>query len=63
MKTDRLLGITVYLLNHKKTSAKKLADHFEVSLRTIQRDIESLCLAGIPVVSTYGADGGYDITR
>lgn len=61
MKTDRLLGITVYLLNHKKTSAKKLADHFEVSPRTIQRDIESLCLAGIPVVSTYGADGGYDI--
>lgn len=61
MKTDRLLGITVYLLNHKKTSAKRLADHFEVSTRTIQRDIESLCLAGIPVVSTYGIDGGYDI--
>jgi predicted DNA-binding transcriptional regulator YafY len=58
MKTDRLLGITVYLLNHMKTSAKRLADHFEVSPRTIQRDIESLCLAGIPVVSTYGTDGG-----
>lgn len=61
MKIDRLLGITIYLLNHKKTSASVLADRFEVSVRTIQRDIESICLAGIPVVSTFGADGGYEI--
>jgi predicted DNA-binding transcriptional regulator YafY len=61
MKTDRLLAITIYLLNHEKTSASVLADHFEVSVRTIQRDIESLCLAGIPVAAEYGADGGYEI--
>lgn len=61
MKTDRLLAITIYLLNHEKTSASALAEHFEVSVRTIQRDIESLCLSGIPVAAEYGADGGYEI--
>lgn len=61
MKIDRLLGITIYLLNHDKVSAKTLSYIFEVSLRTIQRDIESLCEAGIPVVSSLGTDGGYEI--
>jgi predicted DNA-binding transcriptional regulator YafY len=61
MKTDRLLAITFYLINHEKTSASALARRFEVSVRTIQRDIESLCLAGIPVAAEYGADGGYEI--
>lgn len=61
MKIDRLLGITIYLLNHKKASAQTLSTRFEVSVRTIIRDIEVLCMAGIPVVSTYGVDGGYEI--
>jgi predicted DNA-binding transcriptional regulator YafY len=61
MKIDRLLALTIYLLNHKKTSASVLAGHFEVSVRTIQRDIETLCLAGIPVTADVGADGGYEI--
>ncbi len=61
MKIDRLLAITIYLLNHQKTSASTLAEKFEVSIRTIQRDMESIFLAGIPVVSTFGADGGYEI--
>jgi predicted DNA-binding transcriptional regulator YafY len=61
MKIDRLLAVTIYLLNHEKTSASVLADHFDVSVRTIQRDIESLCLAGIPVAAEYGSDGGYEI--
>lgn len=62
MKIDRLLGITIYLLNRQKVSARALADRFEVSRRTIQRDIEVLNLAGIPVVSTYGVEGGYEIS-
>lgn len=62
MKIDRLLGITIYLLNHKRTSAKILAEQFEVSTRTIIRDINTLCLAGIPVVAIYGSEGGYEIT-
>lgn len=61
MKIDRLLGITIYLLNHKKASAKILANKFEVSIRTIQRDIEALCQTGIPVASSVGVDGGYEI--
>lgn len=61
MKIDRLLGITIYLLNHGRTSAAFLAQHFEVSQRTIMRDMDVLCLAGIPVVSNCGADGGYEI--
>ncbi len=61
MKVERLYAVTVYLLNHGKTSANELAKHFEVSQRTIQRDIDSLCMAGIPVVATTGASGGYEI--
>jgi len=61
MKIDRLLGITIYLLNHGKSSASTLAGKYEVSTRTIQRDIETLCQAGIPIVATFGADGGYEI--
>lgn len=61
MKIDRLLRITVFLLNREKVSAHALADKFEVSQRTIQRDIEALNLAGVPIVSTYGAEGGYQI--
>lgn len=52
MKIDRLLGITIYLLNHNRTTAQRLADRFEVSVRTIIRDIDTLCMAGIPVVSS-----------
>lgn len=63
MKTERLYAITVYLLNHGKTSANELAKHFEVSQRTIQRDIDSLCLSGIPIVATAGAAGGYEISE
>lgn len=62
MKIERLYAITVYLLNHGRTSAHELAKHFEVSVRTIQRDIDSLCLSDIPVVSIAGAAGGYEIS-
>lgn len=47
MRTGRLYAMTVYLLNHGKTSASQLAKRFEVSVRTIQRDIDTLCQAGI----------------
>lgn len=62
MKLERLYAITMYLLDHGKTPASELARHFEVSLRTIQRDMDSLCLAGIPVISTSGSAGGYEIS-
>lgn len=61
MKIDRLMAITIYLLNHGKTSAQKLAEIFEVSPRTIMRDMDTLDQAGIPIQSSYGVDGGYQI--
>ena len=61
MKTDRLLSIVIYLLNHDTVSAAKLAERFEVSKRTIIRDIEQISLAGIPVKSLPGANGDYSI--
>lgn len=61
MKIDRLMGIIVYLLNHGRTSAQKLAEEFEVSSRTIVRDLEALDMAGIPIQSFFGVDGGYQL--
>lgn len=61
MKIDRLLGILTYLLNRDVVTARALAEKFEVSPRTIQRDIDTLSLAGIPITSLQGASGGYGI--
>ncbi len=51
MKIDRLLEIVIYLLNHETASAKVLAQRFQVSVRTIQRDMISISAAGIPLYS------------
>lgn len=61
MKIDRLLGILSTLLQQNKVTAPYLADRFEVSRRTISRDIEDLCMAGIPVVTVQGKNGGISI--
>ena len=47
MKIDRLIGILSVLLQEEKTTAPELAERFEVSKRTINRDIEDLCKAGM----------------
>lgn len=61
MKIDRLLSIIMVLLNHEKVSAAKLAEMFEVTPRTIYRDIETIGLAGVPIVTSPGVDGGISI--
>ena len=61
MKLERLIGILTILLQTKKTTAPELAKHFEVSRRTILRDIDALNTAGIPIVATRGGDGGIAI--
>lgn len=61
MKTDRILEIIIYLLNHENVSARCLAERFGVSVRTIQRDMVSISLIGIPVYSSGGKNGGYSI--
>ena len=58
MKTDRLIGILTVLLQKDKVTAPYLAEKFEVSRRTINRDIEDLCKAGIPIATTSGKNGG-----
>ena len=61
MKMERLIGILSILLQREKVTAPELAEQFEVSRRTIQRDIESLCKAGIPLSTVQGAGGGISI--
>lgn len=61
MKIDRLIGILSVLLQEEKITAPELADKFEVSRRTINRDIEDLCKAGIPITTTQGSGGGIRI--
>lgn len=61
MKVERLIGILSILLQREKVTAPELAKQFEVSRRTIQRDIDSLCKAGIPIITTQGAGGGISI--
>lgn len=61
MKMERLIGILSILLQREKVTALELAEQFEVSRRTIQRDIEELCRAGIPLSTAQGAGGGISI--
>lgn len=61
MKIDRLIAILSVLLQKEKTTAPELAERFEVSKRTINRDIEDLCRAGIPIRTAQGTGGGISI--
>ena len=61
MKIDRLIGILSILLQKDTVTAPFLAEHFEVSRRTVNRDIEDLCKAGIPIVTRQGTGGGISI--
>ena len=61
MKIDRLIGILSVLLQEEKATAPELAERFEVSRRTINRDIDALCKAGIPIRTTQGTGGGISI--
>ncbi|MEC3656822.1 YafY family protein [Bacillus siamensis] len=63
MKLERLLSIIFKLLHNEILSASSLADEFQVSSRTIYRDIEAICAAGIPIVSYQGANGGFGIMK
>lgn len=61
MKIDRLIGIISILLQRDAVTAPYLAELFEVSRRTINRDIEDLCKAGIPILTKQGVNGGISI--
>ena len=61
MRLDRLLEIVILLLNRRQVTASELAARFEVSVRTIYRDVEAINLAGVPVISTRGQGGGFTV--
>ncbi|WP_217950719.1 helix-turn-helix transcriptional regulator [Granulicatella adiacens] len=63
MKDNRLFRILYYILEKGKVTANELADKFEVSVRTIYRDIDSISSAGIPIYATQGKGGGIEIAE
>ena len=63
MKDNRLFRILYYILEKGKVTASELADKFEVSVRTIYRDIDSLSSSGIPIYATQGKGGGIEIAE
>ena len=63
MKDNRLFRILYYILENGKVTANELADKFEVSVRTIYRDIDSISSAGIPIYALQGKGGGIEIAE
>lgn len=61
MKLERLIYILLSLLNKKRITAKEIAERFEISTRTVYRDMDTLSLAGIPIYSERGDKGGFYI--
>lgn len=66
MKINRLLEMTIILLNHKRDkscpiTAKELAERFCVSTRTIYRDLDELSAAGVPIYTNKGTNGGISL--
>ena len=61
MQMKRLFQIVHYLLENGKSSAPELANKFEVSTRTIYRDLDSISAAGIPIYATQGKGGGISL--
>jgi len=63
MKIDRLVSTIMIILNKERIGAQELADMFEVLHRIIYRDIDTINMADIPVCSTSGVGGGFEIMR
>jgi predicted DNA-binding transcriptional regulator YafY len=61
MRASRLLSILILLQLNARTTAHALAEKFDVSIRTIYRDIDELSAAGIPVFSERGPGGGFQL--
>lgn len=61
MKIDRHLAIINLIIEYDTVTAPFLAEKLEVSRRTINRDVENLCMAGIPIITKQGVGGGISL--
>lgn len=64
-RTDRLYALVEELraAGRRGRTARQLAEHFEVSVRTIERDLSALGQAGVPLATKQGRGGGYSLDR
>lgn len=63
MRFNRMMAIVLLLVSKRRITVQALAEFFEVSTRTIYRDIEALLYAGVPIMSTPGFKGGISLTE
>lgn len=61
MSVDRLMSLMLILTTKGTVTAEELSNHFEVSIRTIYRDMDKLCQAGVPIRAISGVGGGFKI--
>lgn len=60
-RTERLAAITLYLLARRRATASDIARTFEISERTVYRDLQALGEGGLPLIALPGAGGGYEL--
>jgi predicted DNA-binding transcriptional regulator YafY len=63
MKSDRLLSALMLLQGYGRLSTREIAERLEISQRTAHRDMEALCVAGVPLIAHRGAQGGWELEK
>src|SRR6266480_1514952 len=61
MRADRLVAILLMLQSRGQVTAAEVADELEISERTARRDLEALGMAGMPIYSRQGRNGGWQL--
>ena len=58
-----IFGVYMQMASHDVVSAKQIAERYEISIRSVYRYVDALCMAGLPVVSKRGKGGGFCLPR